>query len=85
MKVVIEFFRLRKTDKAHAVVGRETADAVDRDDAIATAGRLMDTLVMPQRPDGVTITDAEGAVLHSGPVSNSRDTAENDNDEDRKA
>lgn len=85
MKIVIEFFRLRKTDKAHAVIGRETADAVDRDDAIAIAGRLMETLELPQHPDGVTITDSEGAVLHSGPVGNSRDTAENDNDEDGKA
>ena len=84
MKVVIEFFRLRKTDKAHAVIGRETVDAVDRDDAIAIAGRLLDTLGMPQRPDGMTITEAGGAALHSCLFSNSHGQPENDNDENRE-
>lgn len=84
MKVVIEFFRLRETDKAHAVVGRETADALDRDDAIAIARRLLDTLGMPQRPDGMTITEAGGTVFHSCLFSNGHGQPENDNDENRE-
>jgi len=34
MKVVIEFYRTRETDDAHAVVGREAVEAVDLANAI---------------------------------------------------
>jgi len=40
MKIVLEFYRVRKADDAHAVVGRETADAADLDDAIGLARQL---------------------------------------------
>ncbi len=38
MLVTIEFFRIRETDKAQALVGRETAEVVDLNDAIAMGG-----------------------------------------------
>ena len=34
MKIVIEFYRTRDTDDAHAVVGREMLKVADLDDAI---------------------------------------------------
>ena len=48
MKVVIEFYRTRETDDAHAVVGRETVEAVDLANAIEIAHLLSQTLDMPQ-------------------------------------
>ena len=81
MKIVIEFFRIREPDKARAVLGRETADAEDLDDAIAIAGRMLEKLEMPQRPDGVTITDSQGATVHSALFSDIHVRAENDNDD----
>ena len=65
MKVVIEFYRTRKTDDAHAVVGRETAEAADLDIAIEIAHQLSQTLEMPQRPDAMTISDGYGNELYS--------------------
>ena len=66
MKIVIEFYRTRDQDDAHAVVGREIDEAADLDDAIRIARSLSATLDMPQRPDAVTITDAAGGTLYSG-------------------
>lgn len=66
MKVILEFYRTREADDAHAVIGRETADAVDIADAIRLAQRLLRTLAMPQRPDGMSISDSEGRTLYSG-------------------
>ncbi|RAZ80070.1 hypothetical protein [Mesorhizobium atlanticum] len=66
MKVVIEFYRTRIADDAHAVVGRETVDAADLDAAIEIAGLLARTLNMPQWPDAVAIADADGAMIYSG-------------------
>lgn len=65
MWVVIEFYRIRDKDDAHAVVGRETADVADLDAAIGIARQLSQTLAMPQKPDAMTIADARGATLHS--------------------
>lgn len=65
MKIVIEFYRIRPQDDAHAVVARETEEAVDLDAAIERAMALAQTLDMPQRPDALTITDAQGRRLHS--------------------
>ncbi|WP_029353414.1 hypothetical protein [Bosea sp. 117] len=65
MKIVIEFYRIRPQDDAHAVVGRETEEAVDLDAAIERALALAQTLDMPQRPDALTITDTQGRRLHS--------------------
>ncbi|TCK31548.1 hypothetical protein EV667_1659 [Ancylobacter aquaticus] len=66
MKVVIEFYRTRAQDSAHAVVGRETVEVNDLDGAIEMARALAFSLDMPQRPDALTIADAEGRVLLSG-------------------
>ena len=66
MRVVIEFYRTRDADDAHAVVGRESAEAVDVEDAIAIARRLAQTLDMPQQPDAMSVTSAWGKVLYSG-------------------
>lgn len=68
MRVVVEFYRTRDTDDAHAVVGRETAEAADLDDAMEVALRLSQTLDMPQRPDAMTITDATGVALYSSVI-----------------
>jgi len=64
MKIVIEFYRIREADDAHAVVGRETADAADLDGAIEIAHRLSQTLDMPQRPDAMSISDGDGNELY---------------------
>jgi hypothetical protein len=68
VKIVIEFYRTRQADDAHAVVGRETKEAVNADDAVEVARRLSQTLNMPQRPDAMTITDANGATLYCGVI-----------------
>jgi hypothetical protein len=64
MKIVIEFYRTRNADDAHAIVGRETKEAVNTE----LARQLSQTLDMPQRPDAMTITDANGATLYSGVI-----------------
>ncbi|WP_378941598.1 hypothetical protein [Mesorhizobium sp. ANAO-SY3R2] len=66
MKIVIEFYRTRGKDDAHAVVGREADEAADVEEAIKVAQRLSQTLDLPQRPDAMTITDANGRILYSG-------------------
>ncbi|WP_376774898.1 hypothetical protein [Mesorhizobium silamurunense] len=68
MKIVIEFYRTRAVDDAHAVVGRETALAAGLDDAIEIARLLARTLNMPQWPDAVAIADADGAMIYSGVI-----------------
>jgi hypothetical protein len=68
VKIVIEFYRTRQADDAHAVMGRETKEAVNADDAVEVARRLSQTLNMPQRPDAMTITDANGATLYCGVI-----------------
>jgi len=64
MKIMIEFYRIRETDEAHAVIGQETADAVDLDDAIEAAWRLSKSLNMPQQPDAMSIIDSDGNELY---------------------
>jgi hypothetical protein len=66
MKIVIEFYRTRDADDAHAVIGRETVEVDGLDAAIAAARLLARTLDMPQRPDSMTITDANGKMHYSG-------------------
>ena len=66
MKIVVEFYRTRDADNAHAVVARETTQAADLDSAIEIARQLSRTLDMPQQPDAMTITEAAGAVLYAG-------------------
>ncbi|MEQ1940388.1 hypothetical protein ABMA46_19265 [Mesorhizobium sp. CN5-321] len=66
MKIVIEFYRIRDADDAHAVIGRETVEVDGLDGAIAAAQLLARTLDMPQRPDSMMITDANGKVHYCG-------------------
>ncbi|WP_428029564.1 hypothetical protein [Ancylobacter sp.] len=65
MKIVIEFYRTREQDSAHALLGRQTAEVIDLRAAIELARALSSSLDMPQRPDALAITDADGRVLHS--------------------
>lgn len=66
MKIVIEFYRVRDADDAHAIVGRESAVASDVNEAIGIGRRLARILDMPQRPDGMAVTDGQGNRLYSG-------------------
>lgn len=68
MKFVVEFYRTRQTDDAHALVGRETIEAGDLAHAIEIAHLLSPTLDMPQRPDAIAIIDLSGTALFSGVI-----------------
>jgi hypothetical protein len=68
MKIVIEFYRTRNADDAHAVVGRETKEAMNTYDAIEVARQLAQILDMPQQPDAMTITATNGATLYCGVI-----------------
>ncbi len=74
MKVMIEFYRTRIADDAHAVIGRETVDAADLDAAIEIARLLAKTLNMPQWPDAVAIADADGTTIYSSIIAAQADT-----------
>lgn len=60
MMFIIEFFRVRDTDEAHAILDRVEHDTTDLDDAKVRALSLFETLDMPQRPDALRITDHNG-------------------------
>ena len=68
MRVVVEFYRTRDADDLHAVIGHQTMEVADIEDAIRTARKLSKTLDMPQQPDGLSITDADGAIIYSGAI-----------------
>ncbi|ASG20292.1 hypothetical protein [Nitrospirillum viridazoti] len=68
MKAIIEFYRTRPQDDAHAVVGREVVDVVDLNDAVKLAWSMAHTLDMPQHPDFLAISDADGRTLYSRPI-----------------
>ncbi|WP_181257456.1 hypothetical protein [Pseudaminobacter soli (ex Li et al. 2025)] len=68
MNVVIEFYRLRELDNAHALLGRVTCDVIDTDAAIGLARSLFRTLDMPQDPDIVSINDDLGRELYCATV-----------------
>jgi hypothetical protein len=57
---IIEFFRIRDADGAHATLDRVAHDTTDLEDAKVRARSLFETLVMPQRPDAVRILDQDG-------------------------
>jgi hypothetical protein len=63
MKVLIEFYRVRNRDDAHAVLGRVTCDAIDFGAATGLARSLFRTLDMPQIPDAFRVCDIEGNEL----------------------
>ncbi len=57
---IIEFFRVRGTDEAHAILDRVEHDATDLEDAKVRALSLFETLDMPQKPDAMRILDLNG-------------------------
>ena len=57
---IIEFFRVRDTDEAHAILDRVEHDTTDLDDAKVRALSLFETLDMPQNPDALRIMDHNG-------------------------
>lgn len=66
---VIEFYRLREEDGAHATLDRVTLEAPDLKAAVEVAGSLYHTLAMPQIPDEVRVCDRAGRQLYAGPAS----------------
>lgn len=60
MIFIIEFFRIRDSDNAHAMLDRITRVAPDLESAKVKAKSLFETLNMPQRPDGLRILDPDG-------------------------
>lgn len=60
MMFIIEFFRVRDTDEARAVLARVGHDTTDLDDAKVRALSLFETLNMPQKPDALRIMDHKG-------------------------
>jgi hypothetical protein len=57
---IIEFFRVRGTDEAHATLDRVEHDTADLEDVKVRALSLFETLDMPQKPDAVRILDYNG-------------------------
>jgi hypothetical protein len=57
---IIEFFRLRDADGAHAVLDRVEHDTADLEQAKVRARSLFETLDMPQKPDALRIMDQDG-------------------------
>lgn len=57
---IIEFFRVRETDDAHAILDRVEHDTADLEDAKTRAQSLFETLDMPQKPDALRILDERG-------------------------
>ena len=57
---IIEFFRVRHTDQAHATLGRVEHETSDLEDAKVRAQSLFETLDMPQKPDALRVVDERG-------------------------
>jgi hypothetical protein len=57
---IIEFFRVRDTDHAHATLDRVEHDTANLEDAKVRARSLFETSNMPQRPDALRILDQNG-------------------------
>ncbi|WP_262272627.1 hypothetical protein [Microvirga yunnanensis] len=57
---IIEFFRVRDTDQAHATLGRVEHDTAELEDAKVRARSLFETLAMPQEPDALRVVDEHG-------------------------
>ncbi|MGO4389465.1 hypothetical protein AB4Y85_18210 [Microvirga sp. 2YAF29] len=57
---IVEFFRIRDTDDAHAILDRVEHDTTNLEDAKVRAQSLFETLNLPQKPDGLRILDQSG-------------------------
>jgi hypothetical protein len=67
---IIEFFRVREADEAHATLGRVEHDTTDLEDAKVRAQSFFETLDIPQKPDALRILDQSGDEVFSwGPQS----------------
>jgi hypothetical protein len=60
MQVTIEFFRIRASDDAHAILDRIFQIVPDLDVAKVRAKSLFETVDLPQKPDGLRILDESG-------------------------
>jgi hypothetical protein len=60
VQVIIEFYRVRPGDGAHATLDRITQIVPDLASAKVRAKSLFETLDMPQTPDGLRILDSDG-------------------------
>ena len=61
MTKLIEFFRVRLTDDSHAILDWISVAADILEAAKVKARSLLETLDMPQKPDGLRILVQEGA------------------------
>lgn len=61
MQITIEFFRIRPSDSAEALLDRIQQVVPDFEAAKVRAISLFENWDMPQRPDGVRILDESGA------------------------
>ena len=57
---IIEFFRVRDADQAHATLDRVEHDTTNLEDAKVRAQSLFETLDMPQQPDALRVLDERG-------------------------
>ena len=64
IRVVIEFYRVRSDDGAHAVLDRAEYDVVDIAAAVRVAEKFILRVELPQRPDDFVITDMTGNPLY---------------------
>jgi hypothetical protein len=62
-RFMIEFYRTRERDEAHAVLDKVAVTAPDLDAAKVKAVSMFDNRDMPQRPDGFRILDYAGDEL----------------------
>jgi hypothetical protein len=60
MIFTIEFFRIRESDNAHAILDRIPHIATDLESVKVKAKSLFETLNLPQNPDGLRILDEGG-------------------------
>ncbi|WP_047148289.1 hypothetical protein [Aquamicrobium sp. LC103] len=77
MKVVIEFYRVRREDNARALIGRSRREVANPDDAVEIAASLATSLEMPQKPDAIAVMDLSGTVLRWVSLTNSNETLSN--------
>jgi len=63
MIFIIEFFRIRPNDDAHATLDRLSVIVDDLAAAKVKARSLFETLEMPQKPDGLRILDEDRCEL----------------------
>jgi hypothetical protein len=60
VQFTIEFFRIRASDGAHAMLARISQDVPDLKAAKVRAISLFESLDMPQSPDGLRILNSAG-------------------------